>query len=230
MSALGGIQGWVLDIDDTLYLERDYVRSGFDVLGKWIQGARGIGGFTETANALFDIGVRGNIFDLTLAKLGVPTEAETVLFLVNLYRQHKPSIRLAPDAEEFLTRASARMPLAVVSDGPFDSQSRKARALKLDNWLSPIVLTEALGPEYRKPSLLAFHLIEKQWGLPGTSLAYVADNPTKDFQGPRALGWRTIRIIRNGALHATIPSPPGLISHQIASFYEIMDMMGSEGK
>jgi putative hydrolase of the HAD superfamily len=36
-------------------------------------------------------------------------------------------------------------------------------------------------------------------------MAMVGDNPAKDFVTPRRLGWRTIQIIRDGAVHDPVP-------------------------
>ena len=38
-------------------------------------------------------------------------------------------------------------------------------------------------------------------GLQHSQLAYVADNPAKDFVAPNTLGWLTIRIRRPGTKH-----------------------------
>jgi len=54
---------YVLDIDDTLYLERDYVRSGFCAVGRWLAEHQNVEDFFERAWALFEAGARGNIFD-----------------------------------------------------------------------------------------------------------------------------------------------------------------------
>lgn len=216
MTELDAIRGWVLDLDDTLYLERDYVRSGFAALGRWMGETRGIVGFEGVANAHFARGARGNIFNLALADLGA--DEALVSTLVDLYREHSPDIRLAADASEFLGSLKGRMPLGIVSDGPFASQSRKITALGLDAVASPVILTEQHGRDFHKPSTRAFHEIEAAWGLSGRSLVYVADNPEKDFQGPHALGWQTIRIVRQDGIHSGQPSPEGLVSLHITSF------------
>lgn len=38
--------------------------------------------------------------------------------------------------------------------------------------------------------------------LPSAGYVYIADNPRKDFIGPRSLGWRTIRVRRPGGEHS----------------------------
>ena len=82
----------------------------------------------------------------------------------------------------------------MVSDGPLSSQSAKADALRLARWFDPILFTDSLGAEFVKPNTKAFELLAATWRLPHGDLVYVGDNPTKDFTGPRALGWLTIRL------------------------------------
>src|SRR5687767_769940 len=89
----------VFDLDDTLYPECDYVRSGFAAVDRWLREHRGVTGFSEIANAHFRGGRRGNIFDLSLEELGLPRDPALVSRLVTVYREHKPSIRLHEDAE-----------------------------------------------------------------------------------------------------------------------------------
>jgi len=55
----------VFDLDDTLYLERDYVRSGFRAVDAWLA-SRGILGFFGEAWANFENGLRGKAFDRAL--------------------------------------------------------------------------------------------------------------------------------------------------------------------
>jgi len=204
----GPVRSVAFDIDDTLYLERDYVRSGFEAVSQWIQERRGVKGFAGVAIAEFDRGTRGVIFDRALASLRVQADRALIEAMVREYREHMPSIRLLPDAEAALGALFGRMKLAVVSDGPVASQHAKARALALGKWCEPIVFTEALGLGFGKPHLRAFEMVEERTGAAGCSCAYVADNPAKDFGGPKTLGWRTIRVRHEGGLHATVASGP----------------------
>ena len=194
------------DVDDTLYLERDYVRSGFTAVGAEARARWGIADFGDRAWRLFEEGVRGNVFDLVLAACGVTVSPDAIAALVASYREHPPSIRLLDDALACLVRLHERMPLAGLSDGPEVSQRAKIAALGLDRWLSPLIVTADLGPGFGKPSPEGFRRIESATGESGAACAYVADNPTKDFAGPRRLGWRTVRIRRPDGLHADLPS------------------------
>lgn len=198
----------VFDLDDTIYLERDYVRSGFDAVGEWVRDRVGVPDFAERAWQAFESGVRGTIFDRVLAECGVAPDAEVVLVLVDVYRNHEPAIQVLPDARAALDALSGQVPLGAVTDGPIRSQLAKARALGVDEWSQVTVLTEQLGPGYGKPHPRAFQEIERSIGHDGPSCVYVADNPAKDFAAPRALGWRTVRVRRAQSLHVGADSGP----------------------
>jgi putative hydrolase of the HAD superfamily len=194
----------VFDLDDTLYPERDYVRSGLSAAGEWVLRAYGRRDFAATAWALFGSGVRGRLFDATLARLGLPDDPETIAALVDVYRHHRPLIALYPDVDRVLRALAGHARLALVSDGPLASQKRKVKVLGLDDRLDPVVLTDRWGRAFWKPHERAFREVERVTGFRGAECAYVADNPRKDFVAPQALGWRTVRVRRPGAEHAGV--------------------------
>jgi putative hydrolase of the HAD superfamily len=196
------------DIDDTLYLERDYVASGFAVVGECLRQVRQVDGFAAAAMAQFELGVRGHVFNRALQLLGVPDEPGLIDSMVRGYRAHQPSIGLLADAEAVLNKLKGGFSLAVVSDGPAASQRAKVAALRLDTWCNPIVLTDLLGSGFGKPHPKGFETVQGSTGCRGQHCVYVADNPGKDFGGPKRLGWRTVRVRRVGGLHAGSPSGP----------------------
>lgn len=196
----------VVDIDDTLYLERDYVRSGFDAVGRWAGPQLGIDDFAARAWASFEAGARGRIFDQVLATSRQGPHDALITEMVARYRTHSPSIGLALDAETALERWAGGVALAVVTDGPLSSQQAKVRALALERWVPLVVFTAALGHGKGKPHTAAFELVQEQLGVDGDRCVYIADNPAKDFIAPRKLGWRTVRVRRPLSLHAGIAS------------------------
>lgn len=196
----------VFDLDDTLILERDYARSGFLAVGRWLRGRGGPDGFSDHAWRLFEEGTRGVIFDRTLAALGLPEDPELIAGMVRVYREHSPALALSDDARACLDLLRGRLGLAAISDGPLVSQQAKARAVELSRWLNPVIFTAALGPDAGKPSVRAFEMAERELGASGSECVYVADNPHKDFAGPKQLGWHTIRIRRPEGLHFTAGS------------------------
>ena len=137
----------VLDIDDTLYLEREYVKSGFLAVAAWADSELGVRGFADRAWSEFMAGHRSDTFDRVLRSFHREPSRALVSKLVAIYLGHTPRISVLDDARRFLDGAIGRMDIAVVSDGPVQSQRAKSEALGLGRWASRIVLTEELGPD-----------------------------------------------------------------------------------
>src|SRR5438105_4418137 len=59
------VEGVVFDLDDTLYLEREYVRSGFLYVASTLHGKGGVhqAEIFESLWGLFEVGIRPNTFD-----------------------------------------------------------------------------------------------------------------------------------------------------------------------
>ena len=195
----------VFDLDDTLYRECDFVRSGIRAVDVWAQWQLGVHGFADAATLLWNAGLRKTVFDTALAQLGVAAEPSTVAAMVAVYRNHHPRIQLAPDAHAFLT-ADHGFGLALISDGFGATQRNKVTALGLSGHaFDPIILTDDWGAEFWKPHRRAFEAVEAAHRGRSDRFVYVADNPAKDFLAPRALGWATVQIDRPGAIHPRKP-------------------------
>lgn len=215
----------VFDVDDTLYLERDYVRSGFGAIDELVRRDFGIEGFAARAWALFLEGVRGDTFNQVLASLGIPADEGLIGRLVEHYRNHTPDIHLMTDARLCLGTLSPLTAMAAITDGPRPSQRAKVAALGLGQWMDPIVVTSELGDGQGKPHPAAYQLVESRSQLKGRDCVYVADNPNKDFVAPRLLGWRTVRIRRNQGLHCQAPSGAD-VDTEIKSLDELPGVLG----
>lgn len=196
--------GVVFDLDDTLYLERHYVASGFRRVASML--SKSVGMEAETLYAflmgLFRAGHRGQTFDQLANKFPEIGRAYTVQELVDAYRKHTPRIRLLPRISMLLySLRKAGVRLGLISDGNLASQRAKVEALRLNSYLDLIVLTDVWGREYWKPHPRSFQYVKEVWGLHGPSLVYVGDNPGKDFVTPNRMGWRTVRLRLPSQLH-----------------------------
>ncbi len=196
----------VFDLDDTLYAEADYVRSGFAAVGSWLTVERGIPGLAEAAWELHLAGVRGNVFDLALQGLGHTAESGLIAAMVEVYRSHEPQIEPDPALPRIFALCKAReIPLCMITDGPPLSQRAKIRALGIEGWFRHIRCTGDWGRDYWKPHPRAFAEVEALLPqLEAAQFMYVGDNPAKDFAAPRARGWRTLRLRRAGGLHENV--------------------------
>jgi putative hydrolase of the HAD superfamily len=202
----------VLDLDDTLYPEAAYVRSGFRAVATQVQEALGVPAGEAEAElvALFEQGVRGDTFDRWLASRGLGGEV-VVGDLVAAYRAHEPDIDPYPDAAPLLGRLRAGgFAVGLLSDGDPAVQGAKLDALGLRDAFDAIVITGELGEGAGKPSPRGYVEVLRRLGdaPPGESV-YVSDNPAKDFLGARRAGMRSIRVRRPEGVYAALePETP----------------------
>jgi putative hydrolase of the HAD superfamily len=194
----------VFDLDDTLYLERDFVKSGFRAASIWLKEETGIEGLDKICLSLFNSGQRTKIFDTALTTLSIPQNM--VEKVVEVYRNHSPEISLANDAKRYFENASKQLFFGLITDGHASTQMAKVQSLGLEPILNSIRCTGDWGREFWKPHPRGFEDMEQQSGLRGASLAYIADNPIKDFITPKERGWRTVQITRPERVH-TLPAP-----------------------
>ena len=179
----------VLDIDDTLYLERDCGRSG--VTAPWAPGPARSWGSTAWASGPGPCSRRG--FGARSSTMPSPAPASRTSARPRAPGSGRGLPVARTDHRDAGRRRSVARPpapargAAVVTAGPLTSQHAKAEALQLSRWADLIVFTETLGPGRGKPHPAAFEQLEREVGLRGDRCAYVADNPAKDFVAP--IGW-----------------------------------------
>ena len=180
-----GIKGVVFDLDDTLYSETEYIKSGFKVVSDCLGG-----GYEERLWQFFSAGKPA--IDELLTEIDRKLEKDKLL---NLYRIHKPNISLYEgvlETIEFFNEQGIKV--GIITDGRPTGQRNKIEALGLQGIVSDIIITDELGgPQFRKPCDIAFRIIQNRWRLPFDEIAYVADNPAKDFQAPQQLGMVSVR-------------------------------------
>ena len=194
--------GVVFDMDDTLYLERDYVKSGFQAVAAAVAGPKVS---EEDAFALlwghFEVGTRGTTFNELLARYPELGESFAISDLVTLYREHAPTIDLLPEMKALMLELRTKnVPLGVITDGPFASQRAKADALGVERYVDSVILTDTWGKEFWKPHPKAFEEASKVLKVSPENLIYIGDNPSKDFHAPAQLGWQSVRLRLSGQL------------------------------
>lgn len=175
----------VFDLDDTLYPERLYLRSGIRHVCDRLEKLTGIS-HHAAVEAAVAAGERDWI-SLVCTWAGMPEEAKEALLW--MYRLHEPDIWLEPEVlgtvEYFREHASA---VLILTDGRSVTQRIKLSALGVGD--IPAYISQDYGGD--KPDLRRFCLIEEMY--PADAYVYVADNPAKDFQACHALGWMSIGL------------------------------------
>lgn len=184
----------VFDLDDTLYKEMEFVKSGFRFIVSQLYKA-GID-TSDSFDILWDAYSKGkNAFEELNLKSGLEIPLAQYL---EWYRFHLPDIQLSDETrlalEELKTDAHK---LGIITDGREITQINKIKALGLLDLIDmdDIVISEKFGSE--KPCLSNYRYFMERYPNV-SSFIYVGDNPVKDFKAPNALGWHTVGLRDNG--------------------------------
>ena len=188
----------LFDLDDTLYPEMEFVKSGFRAVSQYLASRHHLHEdvlFTQMLDILQRDG-RGRVFDSLLHSLGLYSE-EKVKLLVYLYRTHRPTIHLYEDALPTLALLKDRgMRVGILTDGMASVQRRKIAALGLEKVFDVIVCTDELGSDCQKPSTIPYRVALDLLQVAPLDAAYVGNNPAKDFSGAASIGMLTIEVKR----------------------------------
>jgi len=181
------------DLDDTLYDETSFVKSGFKEVAHYISAIIEVSEskiFSELNSHLRTVG-RGEVFDLTLEKYGFNTK-KNINNCIQVYRKHKPYIRLYPGVRKVLNNMKNKPYL--VTDGNTSVQKKKVESLKIEENFKKIFYTRAYGIKNEKPSLHCFKKISQIENVSFENLIYIGDNTSKDFLNLNRFGALTIKV------------------------------------
>lgn len=179
------IKGVIFDLDDTLYSEKQYIRSGYkkiaDYLGRTVA--------EERLWSYFEAGKQA--IDEYIAEIHQEEKKNECL---RVYRNQMPDITLYEGVAEMIENLKSRgIKVGIITDGRPEGQRNKLIALGLDKMIDDIIITDELGGiQFRKPCDIAFRIMQTRWKLPYEQIVYVGDNINKDFQAPQQLGLKYI--------------------------------------
>ncbi len=199
------------DLDDTLYDEVDYCKSGFTIIARFLASPPQ----TLNADRIFDClwkhfsaGNRTTTFNAACDELGITYNNVFIQKLVQIYRHHIPKIALPNDTRDVLQQLNDKFTLALLTDGFLPAQKLKVQALGIEKYFKCIIYTEELGRNCWKPSTAGFEKMLQQLNAKPENIAYVADNLEKDFIAPNKLGMPTIQLIRPNRIHTQSSQDP----------------------
>jgi HAD superfamily hydrolase (TIGR01549 family) len=199
------VQGVILDLDDTLYAEKEYVKSGFSYLCDTEDCMKGE---FDRLWKYFEKGVHP--IDSLLKEKDLYSETLKKKLLTK-YRYHIPDIHLYPGVLDFLKEWKGHNPqnkLGLITDGRVEGQNNKINALAIRVAFDEIIITDELAGlhgdvrRFRKPNPLAFQIMRERLGIDYSQLVYIGDNPKKDFQAPLRLGMQVIQFIPEDGVYA----------------------------
>jgi putative hydrolase of the HAD superfamily len=186
----------VFDLDDTLYQEITYVRSGLAAVAQEIANKYNLNQNLIYSDALLTLDNfgRGHVFDIILRQYGLYSKRE-VNRLLSVYRSHNPLIEIDLPEIEVLRKCQIISNLYLVTDGNKNVQAKKIEALKINTYFTRIFITHRFGLEASKPSLKCFEQIREFEKVRWSEIVYIGDDPNKDFVNLKKVGATTIRVM-----------------------------------
>ena len=190
------IKGVIFDLDDTLYSEKQYVRSGYKKIAEYL-------GKKDACDKLWGYFEAGKpAIDAYLEEIG---ETDKKVECLNIYRNQMPEITLYDGVKEKIQELKNKgIKIGIITDGRPEGQRNKLKALGLDELIDDIIVTDELGGiQFRKPNDISFRIMQNRWRIPFEQIVYVGDNPNKDFQAPKQLGMRWKYFANEDGLYST---------------------------
>lgn len=191
------VEAVVFDLDDTLYSEKAYVRSGYRAVAAAFPQVEDME--TKLWKAFLE---KRPAIDAVLESEGIAC-AENKAKALQAYRKHTPTIALYPGVQQLLEELLRRKKLGMITDGRPEGQWAKIQALQLEKYFDKIIVTDELGgQDCRKPNPMAFQLMQQALEVPFEAMVYIGDNTAKDFQAPEALGMQSIHFCNPDGLYS----------------------------
>jgi len=189
----------VFDMDDTLFDEIDFVRSGFAEIARYLTLPESF----DFMLSCFEAEGSGTIFDRLIRRfdLDVPLAK-----LIEIYRFHHPDIHLDDESKHLLEYVK-HLPTALITDGHYLMQQNKYRVLGLDTLIDYPIFSDFYHTN--KPDPMLFEKVMQRF--PNTRYVYIADNPKKDFIAPAALGWHSVRYVNPRGIYHHLEDDPNAV-------------------
>ncbi len=178
----------IFDLDDTLYSEKQYVRSGYKKIAATMPGIENL---HDKLWEAFEEGLPA--IDTVLQKEGMYSDKRKEEWLT-VYRNQDPNIFLYDKVGDMLTRLrNSKIKLGIITDGRSQGQRNKLKRLGLYELVDEVIITDELAGNgdvdfFRKPATIAFEIMKKRMNVRYEEMIYVGDNIQKDFKAPKKLG------------------------------------------
>ena len=207
---------FIFDLDDTLFPEIDFLRSGFKAIAARLAPIIGVDIYDSMMLRYHN---SENVFQWIIDQYHTVMPDLSMDGLLKEYREHIPRISLNGDAAGLLHRLSSlAVPAGLITDGRTITQRNKLKALNLENYFREVIISEEFGSA--KPAERNYRYFQDKY--PGHTFYCFGDNTEKDFTTPARLGWTTICLKDKGAnIHPQIFSAPLYPSWVINSFDDV---------
>jgi putative hydrolase of the HAD superfamily len=188
------IKAIVFDLDDTLYPQIEFKRSGFNAVSDWLArkfdlDRQAVLSVLETILDQYGPSYPF-MFDRLVERMALHKSA--LPHLVEVFIRHDPSLECFPGVIAMLERLRKTYRLGILTDGRNCVQRRKIIALNLEKLVDEILCSDEIGLE--KPAEELFAWFEYKFGIACDQMMYIGDDCRKDFYGANLRRWTTVAV------------------------------------
>ena len=182
----------VFDMEDTLYKEVEFLKSGYHAVADYLTQTCGVQDLYQEMWSAYLEGVE-DVFQKVLDDCHLTVDKSV---LIDIYRYHKPQISLDSNTKALLQQLKRRCHLALITDGRSETKKNTIEALGVSDYIdwSDVYISDEVGCLKTEP--LSFLKIMEKY--PDCQYIYVGDNPEKDFVVPNQLGWDSFCLLDDG--------------------------------
>ncbi len=188
----------LVDLDDTLYPEKQYIYQGFWGVAQFFKNKYGLDSVDVYLKliAIFRDGSR-RVFDDFLTEGNIIEDPASI---VDIYRKTKRKLSLYNDVLSNLQilRALGNR-LILLTNGDSETQRKKIDILKVDMYFDDIYILDDYGKEYWKPSILVFEKVYNKYKGSLRNYLFVG-NGQEDLEFAKSLGIRFVFIDRKNSV------------------------------
>ena len=190
----------VFDLDDTLYKEIDFLKSGYRKVAEQVAKQYGC-----DARAIYEQLLKWyyngeNAFACMNEEYGFGNPINEYL---DIYRYHHPTITLSEETRVTLSKLKeVDVVLGIITDGREITQKQKVEALDLEEWIPMEMVIINEDKKYFKPNHWSYDkmMLKCYQKYPDNNFDffYVGDNTEKDFIAPNQLEWTSVCLLDDG--------------------------------
>lgn len=218
------VKSIIFDLDDTLYNEIDYLKSGFSSVAANISNKKKIQKESIEKFLIQAYFQRLNPFKEMIKRFNLDY---SIGYYLDIYRTHVPNIQLSNAVSLMLKKLfDQKFNLGLLTDGRSIQQRNKVKSLKLEKYFKHIIISEEFGS--MKPEEKNYLYFSKIAFSESKTFYFIGDNIYKDFFTPNRLGWTTICLKDKGLnIHKQNFDMPSdyIPKHTVESYKEILNLI-----
>lgn len=157
-------------------------------------------------------------------KRKLPASDPMPRFLAEMYRGiSRFRLTLYPEVKAVLDELRPHFKMAAVSDGQSAWAMPELKAVGLDGYFNPVIVSGDFG--YRKPDRRLFHAALSEMGFSPEQVIFVGNDMYRDVFGAGRLGMKTVFFSSNQGQKEMAGVAPDYIIYRFAELWQALDFL-----